>query len=174
MSITSEILENIGKHGHILKVYEAKIGTIECLSIIKCNLNIDEIRSNIAIYNKLFDEFNIKNSPLMEIVDGDKKYGVFLKRVDKLANGEYQKIDSFILGLNYDNQELVIKKLSNLEQILIINSNKIYENTKHPIIKTRKYDRYQSLVISNKTPYLYFYPCDKKRTLSFIIEEIKD
>jgi hypothetical protein len=161
----------ISDRNALLDLFNQRIGSLECLTIIKSHFPVDELNNRIGELTNKFATNQIGNLPLIQIeIDGDI-YSIKLARIDKLISGEYINVDELERKMQEENIIALRRDLNRLQETLIENSMNVYASLKTKFKDTNFGKKFDGLMISKKRRYLYFYTNDKKKTLGFIVEK---
>lgn len=144
----------------------SRIGHIECLQIMKCHFNVDEIERRIQDIQSNLSAKGLLDLPLMTAISRNgSKYNIVLLRVDKTVNGEFEYLDDFINRFSID--PTLKSNAERLEERLLSNSVYIYDSLATSLKLSAFGRKFKGLVTSKKRKYLYYYLPDKKRAIAF-------
>jgi len=159
----------------VLELFNDKVGVLECLTIIKSNLKVPELDHAVADLTAKLESYQLTDMPLIQVkTTADEKYDIKLARTDKLITGEYIKLEELLYKMDYEESQTLKKNLEIMQNRLIMNSIKVYNSLKTAAKNTGYGRKFDGLMISKKTKYLYYYPVDKKKTLSFVAHLVTD
>lgn len=155
----------------VLDLFQDKIGTLECLTIIGAHFKISELENAISDLSTKFETHHIANLPLLQVETIDNQvYDIKIARIDKLITGEYIKIDELYKKLDTEKMINLQKTMDALQNRLIFNSSKVYASLKTALKHTNYGRKFDGLMISKKAKYLYYYTNDRQKTLGFIAQ----
>lgn len=162
----------ISDRNALLDLFNQRIGSLECLTIIRSHFPVDELANRVNDLTNKFNTNQINNLPLLQIDIGGELYNIKLARIDKLIAGEYITIDELERKMQEEHIIALRRDMNRLQEILIENSMNVYSSLKTKFKDTNFGKKFDGLMISKKRRYLYFYTNDKKKTLGFICEQM--
>lgn len=160
----------IADRNALLELFNQRIGSLECLTIIRSHFPIDELNNRINDLTNRFNTNQIANLPLLQLEVEGELYNIKLARIDKLIAGEYITIDELERKMQEENIIALRRDMNRLQETLIENSMNVHSSLKTKFKDTNFGKKFDGLMISKKRRYLYFYTNDKKKTLGFICE----